>query len=267
MDFKNPATLSILLLVAVGGAVLFAAAYYGQFYGRDGSPFTDDSAKPVEVVTEFSTHLKQVSLMAPPDVVAKAMDEEYAAFVLPETLEAWKQNPQSAPGRLTSSPWPDHIEISTSTPTETGYRVDGVIVELTNDTAANGGRTSSYAVTVLLEKRAGEWKISSFERTAGVLPPTSMPATPHLGTYVCLPHKDQSGPQTMECAFGIRIDNGTHYALDFSTFASDTGMTIATGERIRVDGPLTPLSSIPANDRLRIYDVEGVIRVTGLSRL
>ena len=267
MDFKNPATLSILLLVAVGGAVLFAAAYYGQFYGRDGTPFTDDSAKPAELVVEFGEHLKKVSLLAPSDVVAKTMDEEYAEFVLPETLESWKNAPQSAPGRLTSSPWPDHIEISTSTPTEGGYRVDGVVVELTSDTALYGGRTSSYGVTVLLEKQRGAWKISSFERTAPVLPPTSMPATPHLGTYVCLPHKDQSGPQTMECAFGIRADNGDHYALDFSTFASDTGMTIATGERIRVDGPLTPLSAIAAGDHLRIYDIQGVIRVTGLSHL
>lgn len=267
MDLKNPATLSILLLLVVGGAVLFAAAYYGQFYGRDGIPLTDDSAKPAELVVEFGTHMKNVSLLAPPDVVGKAMDEEYGPYALPDTLAKWKADPESAPGRLTSSPWPDHIEISTSTPTGDGYRVDGVVVEMTSETAASGGRTSSYPVAVSLVKRSGKWKIASFERVAPTLPAASMPATPTIGTYVCLPHKDQTAPQTMECAFGVRTDSGAHYALDFTTFASDTGMTLATGERIQVTGALTPLSAIPANDHVRIYDIKGVIRVTGLSRI
>ena len=33
------------------------------------------------------------------------------------------------------------------------------------------------------------------------------------GEIVCLPHKKQSGPQTMECAYGLKSDQGQYYAL------------------------------------------------------
>lgn len=33
------------------------------------------------------------------------------------------------------------------------------------------------------------------------------------GTTTCLPHKDTSGPQTMECAYGIKDEKGRYYAL------------------------------------------------------
>jgi hypothetical protein len=33
------------------------------------------------------------------------------------------------------------------------------------------------------------------------------------GTYLCLPHRDTSGPQTLECALGLQTDNGDYYAI------------------------------------------------------
>lgn len=33
------------------------------------------------------------------------------------------------------------------------------------------------------------------------------------GTAVCLPHRDTSGPQTLECAFGLKDEKGLYYAL------------------------------------------------------
>ena len=33
------------------------------------------------------------------------------------------------------------------------------------------------------------------------------------GTMTCLPHRDTSGPQTMECAFGLKGEDGVYYAL------------------------------------------------------
>lgn len=264
---NNPATLTAFLLVAVGAALLFAAAYYGHFYGADGRPLTDDAPHPEQVVQDFGERLKQVSLLAPAEDVARAMDEHYGPYVAPDTLAAWKADPSTAPGRLTSSPWPNHIEIATST--ELGareYRVDGAVVELTSMTSLYGGETMGYPVTVHLTRFEDAWRITSFTRVpvSGEHLPEPTPAM--VGIYVCLPHKDQSGPQTLECAFGIQAEEG-YYALDFSAFTSESGMTIATGERIRVQGALTPLSAIPADDRLHIYDILGVIRVSTLEAL
>ena len=36
------------------------------------------------------------------------------------------------------------------------------------------------------------------------------------GTFVCLPHKDTSGPQTEECAYGLQDDSGRYFALNDS---------------------------------------------------
>lgn len=33
------------------------------------------------------------------------------------------------------------------------------------------------------------------------------------GTTLCLPHKDTSGPQTLECAIGFKDQKGQHYFL------------------------------------------------------
>ena len=60
---------------------------------------------------------------------------------------------------------------------------------------------------------------------------------------------------------------GVYYALDFSAFTSEQGMTIATGETIRVEGRITPIAQIPEDDRLHIYAIEGVMRVAGMTRI
>lgn len=250
------------MIAAVALAFLFAVAYYWHFYGADGQPFTDDATPPEEVVREFGSRMKNVSLLAPAADVARAMDREYGAYVAEETLTRWKEDPASAPGRLTSSPWPERIDISTSTPTDTGYRVEGVVVEVTSDVMESGGDARGYPVTVFLEREDDGWKIVDVVRDTSVdIPPASL-----TGTYSCLPHRG-SGPHTMECAFGIRLDDGVHYALDFSAYSSLTGMTIATGERIRVEGELTPLSMIPEGERIRIYDIQGVMRVSSIVQL
>jgi hypothetical protein len=36
------------------------------------------------------------------------------------------------------------------------------------------------------------------------------------GEFLCLPHKNTEGPQTLECAFGIKDDEGNYYALSDS---------------------------------------------------
>lgn len=83
------------------------------------------------------------------------------------------------------------------------------------------------------------------------------------GRYICLPHTNTSGPQTLECAFGLEADNGENYALQIE----DVSAAVAefnTGERIMVSGILTPREEIQSDDRLLNYDIVGVIKVTSV---
>ena len=49
------------------------------------------------------------------------------------------------------------------------------------------------------------------------------------GIYLCLPHRDTSGPQTMECALGMQTDDGAYYALDFNS--AQIPSTLRAGDR------------------------------------
>lgn len=101
------------------------------------------SVTPVEVeqradianlVEEFGKRLQEVSLLAPADAVAAHMRETYAPYVTEDVLASWTHNPLSAPGRLTSSPWPDRIDITAITrESDSHYSVEGEIIEITTE--------------------------------------------------------------------------------------------------------------------------------------
>lgn len=57
------------------------------------------------------------------------------------------------------------------------------------------------------------------------------------GTMVCLPHRDTSGPQTMECAYGLLGDDGNYYGLTDVDSSADAAITsFATESRVQVSG-------------------------------
>ena len=93
------------------------------------------------------------------------------------------------------------------------------------------------------------------------------PATPpHVGgqrtlhgTYICLPHKDTKGPQTMECAFGIQADDGYNYALSMGDHASQ----FQSGGSVTVKGLVVPLEAI-SSDQWYKYDIKGIMQVETL---
>lgn len=62
------------------------------------------------------------------------------------------------------------------------------------------------------------------------------------GELTCLPHRDQSGPQTLECAYGFKDEAGAYYALR----DTDPGQSVVGGA--------------PFNTPVQI---EGVYRATG----
>lgn len=80
------------------------------------------------------------------------------------------------------------------------------------------------------------------------------------GNIVCLPHKDTNGPQTLECAFGLKDDSGRYFALR----DSDPGYKNITGAgteaRVEIEGEFTPQVDTK-------YQSIGVIEITTLTEI
>jgi hypothetical protein len=81
------------------------------------------------------------------------------------------------------------------------------------------------------------------------------------GRYLCLPHTNTSGPQTMECALGMQTDDGAYYGLDF-TNASQNPPTLATGDRFVATGIVTPAVRLNT-DNWRKYPIIGIFSIYG----
>src|SRR5690349_560866 len=52
------------------------------------------------------------------------------------------------------------------------------------------------------------------------------------GVIVCLPHKDTSGPQTMECANGLQTEDDVYYALRDTTSDDSLLGSLQTGQEV-----------------------------------
>lgn len=80
------------------------------------------------------------------------------------------------------------------------------------------------------------------------------------GEYVCLPHVNANGPQTLECALGLKTDAGEYYAIDFALMSQEHAQ-LMTGERIFANGLVTPIELL-STDHWRQYPIEGIFSVT-----
>lgn len=77
------------------------------------------------------------------------------------------------------------------------------------------------------------------------------------GEFVCLPHRNTSGPQTMECAFGLKTPEGMYYALRDSDPTYKHISSIATGKKGTVTGMLEKRED-------KKYPTEGVIVIDSI---
>jgi hypothetical protein len=84
------------------------------------------------------------------------------------------------------------------------------------------------------------------------------------GTYICLPHLDTTGPQTLECAIGIESD-GVNYALNTSTLEPAVVSDFNTGDMVEVTGVLFKRDQLSGDDLLLRYDIEGVLYITSIT--
>lgn len=146
------------IIVVILVVILLIAG--GLYWGLHNS--SENQARAV--VTEFGSHLKDVSLLAPN--ASSTIGAVYAPYVDPSLLAAWQASPQDAPGRAVSSPWPDSIVIDSIQPQGQGYIVNGHMVFMTSEEQANGGNAGTQAVVLQIAPESGQWLIVAFESAA-----------------------------------------------------------------------------------------------------
>ncbi|MGE5423359.1 MAG: hypothetical protein ACM3QW_08845 [Ignavibacteriales bacterium] len=122
---------------------------------------TNDKQEVANVVLEFGQNLKSVSLLAPTEVVKKSLKDEYSSLVSPELLAQWQDDLKHAPGRTTSSPWPDRIKIiKNEKKSDDTYRVQGKIIEITSEEKTSSGVAAQRPITLQVKKIGNRWLIN-----------------------------------------------------------------------------------------------------------
>lgn len=117
----------------------------------------------VSLVESFGNKLQNVSLLGPKTELEKSMKENYGGIVSPELIQMWLKDPQNALGRLTSSPWPDRIDITeTQKQSDQKYSVKGEIVEITSNEVAD-----RRPIQLFVEKVGEQWMITSVKINQG----------------------------------------------------------------------------------------------------
>ncbi len=155
---KNSLTLITLLAAACSGLVLPTQTPVSSIP-------SDDEIAVTALVTSFGQRLKNVALLA---LDAAQIQEQYIDFVSPELLQQWMADPSRAPGRLTSSPWPDRIEIiKIEQQGEGDYLGTGFVIEITSQEVTSGSVAAQYPVSLTVEKVAGIWLITQYVQTGG----------------------------------------------------------------------------------------------------
>lgn len=249
------------MVTALGVVVVFGLFKAPEQNTAVPSTNTDEVAAIRTLVTEFGTKLQMVSLLASTEARTAAMQEHYSAYVAPELLTEWYPEGSEALGRYTSSPWPERIEVVEVVPTAGAYRVEANIIEVAAGQNAQKEAAAVQPVTLALEKRGGQWMIVKMEKGAYAELPQRRTI---VGFWECLPHKDQTGPQTEECAFGIAVDQSDgHYAIDtrlMSTLAPDYPM----GTKVRISGVVTPATHLSSEQK---YDIDGIISATEIEEV
>ena len=115
----------------------------------------------VRVVEGFGNRLQMVPLSGEESDVAQSMHEQYEEFVSPALIAKWLENPSKAPGRITSSPWPEHIDIlSMSLLEQDQYEVAGNIIEITSVEKITGGVAATQAIRLVVSRLDGRWMIT-----------------------------------------------------------------------------------------------------------
>ena len=123
----------------------------------------DNVAAVQNVVTAFGERLKEVSLLAPEEVLVESIQNKYADMLAEELLAQWLASPSEAPGRVVSSPWPELIEIEDVTELSLqSYQVTGAVIEFTSVEQGTEDAGARRPIEVTVEKIDDQWRITAF---------------------------------------------------------------------------------------------------------
>jgi hypothetical protein len=140
--------------------ILVAACYSAATPLAPTQPSDSGDVDVRTFVESFGASLQMVSLLAPD--AAQQIEAVYAPFVSPELLAAWMTDPATAPGRLTSSPWPDRIEIDSITSQPDGsYLVSGSVIEITSAEIDTENAAAQSPVEITVRQIEGQWRIAT----------------------------------------------------------------------------------------------------------
>lgn len=138
------------------GILAFVLMLIGVVLIMNGGFGIDPSSSARSTVEEFGAQMRIVSLMDPN--ASSTIATSYGTLVTTELLQRWQNDPENAPGRLTSSPYPDHIEIENISKQGSGYIVSGAVVYMTST-----GESSRAPVVMQIIPLDRHWVIAAYE--------------------------------------------------------------------------------------------------------
>ncbi len=156
-----------ILMIAASFALM--AASFPSPLRAQGQASNPAEAQAVRtVVLEFGKRLRSVAVLAPKAVATAAMDQAYADFVAQDLLATWKSNPETAPGKRTSSPSPERIDIASVKPAgREAYAVSGKVILLTDQERRSGGIFQANPVEITVARQRDKWVITKYEEKEG----------------------------------------------------------------------------------------------------
>ena len=92
-----------LVLLIITGAAVF---YIPRIPNHD-----RDIVEIKTMVVNFGNYEKSIPVSGDQETARREIQQTYTPFATAALLQQWRADPQHAPGRITSSPWPERIEI------------------------------------------------------------------------------------------------------------------------------------------------------------
>jgi hypothetical protein len=203
-----------------------------------------DSLAARGVVLAFGGRLKQVSLMAPDSARERAMQTQYGGLVSPTLIRKWADDPRHAAGRLTSSPWPDRIEIAAmSRKSSRVFLVDGEIIERTSSDAAAAAR---IPVRIAIWKTGPKWLIMNYDQgapqpagaTADIPSEDDPESSPERAAAVIRAYYDALNAKKLPEAYRMWEADGAASGQSLMQFLNGHGQTKSIEVSIGAPGPM-----------------------------
>lgn len=149
------------LIITIAVVAVIAAVFLGLYFGPAARESRGNDAAE-SVLADFGGKLKNVSLLADKATLATSIEENYGPYITPELLADWKANPEHAPGRLTSSPWPDRLVIGSMTTQGQSRVITGEVILVTSmETAGESADTVPFVAQMIPVD--GTWKIAAYQ--------------------------------------------------------------------------------------------------------